>query len=103
MLTVILRGSCVGIATLVAAFFVGLPITAYFLTKNATRDGWDLVTVGLPVTLREFTDGKAGHPRTHLDAVWIRWPSSERASLRPDSPYSVSDFCFHRPSSVRTR
>jgi len=63
MLTVILRSACVGIATLVAAFFVGLPITAYFLTKNATRDGWDLVTVGLPATLHEFTDGKAGHPR----------------------------------------
>lgn len=50
MLTVILRSACVGIAALVAAAFVGLPITAYFLTKNATNNGdaavgWDLVTL----------------------------------------------------------
>jgi hypothetical protein len=50
MLTVVLRSACVGIATLVAAAFVGLPIASYFLTKNTTQNGdsavgWDLVTM----------------------------------------------------------
>jgi|HubBroStandDraft_6_1064221.scaffolds.fasta_scaffold08451_6 ABC-type Fe3+ transport system permease subunit len=53
MFKVILRSVCVGIATLVAAaflgIFVGLPITD-FLTKNVSHDGdsevgWDLVTM----------------------------------------------------------
>jgi hypothetical protein len=54
MLTVILRSTCVGIATVVAAtflsFFVVLPITLYFFSKNAAPEGggeigWDVVSL----------------------------------------------------------
>jgi hypothetical protein len=54
MFTVILRSAFVGLAAVVAAtfvgFFIALPVTLYFLSKNAAPEGggeigWDLVSL----------------------------------------------------------
>lgn len=54
MFTIILRSACVGIAFLVAALFIGVPVmltvATYYLERNSGHQsdgevGWDLVTM----------------------------------------------------------